>query len=242
MADQYKLDLAIIAQALGSSSDKITSIGLRMNTNTLKNLSIIGHQAYFSEGNYSNKQSNRYYQEIRLGAIRESIRFAEPSLRDANLLLVDVSALRSSDFCSSKHPSPNGMYAEELCQLMRYAGFSDNSSGTYIGGFTSSKIERSEVDSMLLAQLIWHLLDGISNRRNEKPGITVFPSKEFYIDLGEQEPLTLKFLQSEATGRWWLYIPNGNISAWIACDAEDYERARHHELPFRWILYTGVRE
>lgn len=199
-------------------------------------ISAIATQSYFSDDTFVRKYENLYFQHIRLGHLRVSIRFAEPPLRDANLLLIDASSVRFSDFSSSAYISPNGLYAEEICQLMRYAGFSDNLSMVFFGGFDPVKLKDSPVDIMLMGQGVWHLLDGLAHRRVEKVGVTNFPSKQFFVDLGEQEPLTLKFLRSDVTGRWWLFIPSPSGGGrWIACDAEDYDNAKHHEMPLRWI-------
>lgn len=204
-------------------------------------IAILASQAYYTDSSLDVKLKGTYLQQARLGAIRESMRLAEPLLRDSNLLFIDVNAIRYSDFTSATSPTPNGLYAEEICQLMRYAGYSDNLSSLFICGVDSQKLVTNELDIMLIAQMLWHAFDGLAARKNELPGLTSFASKEFYIDLGEQEPLTLNFMQSQNTGRWWLYVPNSDESGrWIACDAEDYERAKHHELPYRWICLFNI--
>jgi len=204
-------------------------------------IAILASQAYYADSSLVAKFQNTYLQQARLGAIRESMRLAEPLLRDLNLLFVDVNAIRYSDFTSATSPTPNGLYAEEICQLMRYAGYSDNLTSLFICGIDPQKLAANEMDVMLVTQMLWHAFDGLAARRNELPGLTSFASKEFYIDLGEQEPLTLNFMQSQNTGRWWLYVPNSDGSGrWLACDAEDYERAKHHELPYRWICLFNI--
>lgn len=239
------LNVAFISPVMGADEGRRSTnlIGLLqiIEIKPLETLSVIATQSYFFDDAFAARYERTYFQHIRLGNLRESVRFAEPPLRDANLLLVDTSAIRHSDFSSSACCSPNGLYAEEACQLMRYAGFSDNLSMTFIGGFDPLSLKRTPVDVMLVAQSIWHLLDGLAHRRPERVGITSFPSKQFYVELGEQEPLTLNFLRSEATGRWWLFIPSTTGEGrWIACDAEDYDNAKHHEMPLRWILAYRV--
>ncbi|WP_320054618.1 hypothetical protein [uncultured Acetobacteroides sp.] len=205
-------------------------------------ISVIANQVYYSDSSWESNMKGTYYQQARLGAIRTAMPSAEPLLRDSNLLFVDLNSVRNSDFSSTSSPTPNGLYAEEICQLMRYAGYSDNLKCMFISGFDTLKLTENEIDITLVAQLLWHALDGLASRKNELPGLTSFLSKEFYLDLGEQEPLTLNFMQSQNTGRWWLYVPTANgAGRWIACDAEDYERAKHHELPYRWIcLYNLI--
>lgn len=219
-------------------------IGMAGDLELSKNnsISIIASQVYYADSSWESNIKGTYYQQARLGAIRAAMQSAEPLLRDSNLLFVDLNAVRNSDFTSASSPTPNGLYAEEICQLMRYAGYSDNLKSMFISGFDTPKLTENEIDITLVAQLLWYALDGLASRKNELPGLTSFASKEFYLDLGEQEPLTLNFMQSQNTGRWWLYVPTANSAGrWIACDAEDYERAKHHELPYRWIsLYNLI--
>jgi hypothetical protein len=240
------LQLGFITPALSSNlpNGLPNLIGIAEDFDLTKNnsISIIASQIYYADSNWESNIKGTYYQQVRLGVIRTAMQLAEPLLRDSNLLFVDLNAVRNADFTSASSPTPNGLYAEEICQLMRYAGYSDNLRSMFICGFSIPKLAENRIDITLVAQLIWHALEGLASRKNELPGLTSFSSEEFYIDLGEQEPLTLKFMQSQNTGRWWLCIPTANSNGrWIACDAEDYERAKHHELPYRWInLYSLI--
>lgn len=237
------LEVAVVSPSLGSIPGHAGAVDA-LEAVTFKRgdtLSIIGHQGYFASPQFGSQYQHIFQQLVRLGLLRESIHFAEPPIRDARTLLVDFSALRYAEFYAASLVSPNGLYAEELCQLLRYAGYSDSLTSVLLGGFDPQKMSRAEADVMLLAQGIWHLVDGFSNRRNEQPGLTNFASREFFVELGEQEPLTLNFLQSTATGRWWLFIPTSPDSGrWIACDAVDYDRAKHHELPYRWAAFFRI--
>lgn len=202
-------------------------------------ISLLGTQEYFSSPIDAIKLEDYCLQKLRLGAMRSSMKLAEPYLRDSNLLVADMSALRHSDFKMSHAPSPNGLYAEEICQLLRYAGFSDSLHGLMVTGYNAS--ESTPADTMLLAQMLWHFIEGYENRKQEIPGIVNFPVKEFYVELGDQNPVTLDFIQSIATERWWLFIPKGiDGGFWISCDEEDYDKVKHHELPLRWIFAQKI--
>jgi hypothetical protein len=231
-----------LCNRLPNGLPSITDTTGGLNLGKSNSISIIASQAYYADSSYELGVKGTYVQQARLGAIRATIQLAEPLLRDSNLLFVDLNSIRYSDFNSATSPTPNGLYAEEICQLMRYAGYSDNLKSTFICGFNPTRITGNEIDTTLIAQLLWHAFEGLASRKNELPGLTSFSSKEFYLDLGEQEPITLNFMQSQNTGRWWLYVPTANgAGKWVACDAEDYERAKHHELPFRWIsLYNLI--
>lgn len=231
-----------LSRRLPNGNSNIVGIVQDFNITKEDCISIIANQSYFTEPELEEGLKSTYFQEARLGLIRDKMHLSEPLIRDSKLLIVDTNAIRHSDFTSSTSPNPNGLYSEEICQLMRYAGYSDNLKSVFISGLQGSKIEEIKADSMLIAHMLWHTFEGISLRKKELPGLTNFASKEFFLELGEQEPYTLNFLQSQKTGRWWLYVPVSNSTGrWIACDAEDYERAKHHELPYRWIsLYNLI--
>ena len=202
-------------------------------------MSLLGIQEYFTSPIDTGKLEECCMQKLRLGAMRSSIKMAEPYLRDSNLLVVDMSSMRHSDFQMSQIPSPNGIYAEEMCQLLRYAGFSDNLQGLIITGYDT--LQSNASDAMLLAQMFWHFIEGYENRKQEMPGIVNFPEKEFYVELGDQNPVTLEFIQSIATERWWMFIPKGiDGGFWLSCDEEDYDKVKHHELPMRWVFAQKI--
>ena len=57
--------------------------------------------------------------------VRGNFREVEPSFRDSDFVSFDLGAIRNSDCRGNIYPSPNGLYAEEACQLSRFAGLSD---------------------------------------------------------------------------------------------------------------------
>ena len=244
LGEQQNLGISLITSSFNScyANGKPTIFsevkqGLK---NNVSGFSILGYQNYFTSPDSEKNLEGLYLQKVRLGALRKSMRIAEAAMRDSNILFVDSNALRRSDFTAAASQSPNGMYAEEYCQLMRYAGFSDKLNGLYIGGFDLSN-GTNAADEMLIAQGIWHFFEGYSSRKQEIPAVVDFPSKQFFVELGEQQPVTLHFMQSIATERWWLFIPNGEHNGcWIACDEDDYEKAKHHELPYRWIVAQNI--
>ncbi len=66
-----------------------------------------------------------YFDVSRLGHIQSKLEEAEPILRNADILSFDISAIRQSDAPACATTTPNGLYGEEACQVMRYAGMSD---------------------------------------------------------------------------------------------------------------------
>ena len=66
-----------------------------------------------------------YFDYLRLGELQNSISKSEPILRNTDLLSVDLSSIRNSEFKSSYNSHTNGFFGNELCQMMKYAGISD---------------------------------------------------------------------------------------------------------------------
>ena len=66
-----------------------------------------------------------YFDSYRLGQIRDKIEDAEPIIRQADMLSFDITSIKHADAPANPNALPNGLYAEEACQIMRYAGMSD---------------------------------------------------------------------------------------------------------------------
>ena len=103
---------------------------------------------------------------IRIGEARSEIGETEPLFRDSDLITFDISAVRQSDAPGTFAPSPNGFYTEEICLLSRYAGLSDKLK--IFGLFEVNPVLDSRYQtSSLAAQILWFMLEGVSQRTPE---------------------------------------------------------------------------
>ncbi|MDR1227063.1 MAG: hypothetical protein LBK47_09240 [Prevotellaceae bacterium] len=204
----------------------------------LSHLSVLGYQSYLTSPDDIRQLTALYCETLRLGLIRDENRLAEPLLRDADMLCAAVSAVRQSDAPAATEASPNGFYAEEMCRLLRFAGFSDKMKGFYLGGFNLTRDVNSQT-AKLLAQMIWHVVDGIAHRVNEYPGDEAKSCRRLQVELGEQQDQQLVFYQSKITDRWWIEVPidGSDRKQLIACLKEDYDQASHFEIPDRWLWF-----
>ena len=198
------------------------------------NLSWIGYQTYLTPPQNLNRLQERHFAPLRLGSFRERSTAAEPLIRHNDLSLIDMTAVRYSDAPDGCSQNPNGLYAEELCQLARYIGVSSHPQACFIYGYNSSKITTT-----LLAQVLWHLFESLSTGQNEDPYCPkqqmVFTPKEVYI--GSQDHI-LHFLYSDQTERWWIkLLLEDNIAHFFPCDYEEYAAAVKGELPATWLRY-----
>jgi arginase family enzyme len=77
----------------------------------------IGYQTYLNDQQVINRFLKRRSELVRIGDVRQAIYLTEPLLRDSDIAIFDISAVRQSDAPGTISPSPNGFYGEEICLL-----------------------------------------------------------------------------------------------------------------------------
>jgi arginase family enzyme len=201
--------------------------------NNLFNYCNIGYQTYYNSQEEIDLIEKLFFDSYRLGEISNDIALAEPIFRDADLVSLDLSSVKSSDSGNFMSFVPNGFNGKEICSLARYAGISDKVS--VFGVFNHNN---SAQESVLIAQIIWYFIEGFHYRSHEYP----FGSRENYIKYSVPlEEEVLVFHKSDKTDRWWIEIPfisNGNNklsrNALLPCSYDEYLAACNQELPERW--------
>jgi len=209
----------------------------------LFHLSLLGIQGHFLAPSQFDWLEKQGFDVLRLGSLREDITQAEPLLRDADLLAFHLSALKMSEAPAVKCATPNGLYAEEACQLARYAGMSDKLSAFALFGLNPT-LDRTNQTAQLAAQIIWYFVEGVSRRVKDYPYSTSHMT-EYVVPL-PQKKLLLSFWKSEKSGRWWMQVPLHTQQAekrhrLIPCTYQDYLDAGSGELPdsiWKWIHKT----
>ena len=206
--------------------------------NNLFNFSILGCQQYYVSSDDLKFFDELFFDYVRLGELQSNISKSEPILRNTDLLSVDLSSLRNSEFKNSLSNHPNGFFGNEMCQMIKYAGLSDKVSSV---GFYNLKSENiDEVDSELVAQLIFFLVMGFSQRKNDFP---VGSKKDLikYSVYHEDSKHNLIFHKSKKTERWWLEVPYPPTKDFkferhhlIPCNHEDYKVAQNGIIPDLW--------
>lgn len=209
-----------------------------LHSNPQEYMAWIGFQKYLACPDVLHECNERYVEVMRLGAFRENPLDAEPLLREATHHFIDMRAVRHADLPDGLTPSPNGLYAEELCTLARYIGLSNAFRQAVLYGYPSDCSEGSQA-AQLIAQTIWHLTEGLAVAVEEHPlnGSGVFLKKAVQMGEDGQE---IVFLQSEKSGRWWMEVPNSKHSdqpSYISCSISDYALACKGEIPMKWLFY-----
>lgn len=198
----------------------------------------IGFQGYYFSPDSIEKIRSRYFEELRLGAMRENIALVEPLLRNSNYTFIDMKSVRHADYPLPSNPYPNGMYAEEICQLARYAGFGLETKAVFL--YSLPEEDDAQVCSRLVAETIWHLCEGFAANISEDPNNLEedghFVRKIVGMgDNGEE----IVFINSYTTDRWWMEISSaqGSGTHLVPCSSSDYRTACCGEIPMRWLFF-----
>lgn len=194
----------------------------------------MGQQQYLTNPAYTEVLEQRGFDVIRLGPLRTNLLMSEPFLRDAHMVSFDMAAIKQSEAPGARFSSPNGLLAEEACQLSRYSGLSDLVS--CFGIFeVNGAYDRNGQTAHLAAQAIWYFIEGYSLRRKERPAQNQSDFKVFMVNHQDMEH-ALVFYKSLVTGRWWMEIPDMKSGGQllVACSQEEYQQACNHEIPEMW--------
>lgn len=202
--------------------------------NNLFNFSNIGYQSYYIAQEEIDLMERLFFDAYRLGDITSNIELAEPVLRNAHLVSMDLRAIRASEMGMSQGFSPNGFTGREICAIARYAGISDKVRlfGVYEG-------ENNPQAHQLIAQIIWYFLEGTSFRITEHPSSSNEDFSKFTVPMDAEE---LIFYKSHVTERWWVEVPSiyaehtkTNSFTLLPCTESDYLDACNQNIPERWF-------
>ena len=209
--------------------------------NFLFNFSNIGYQTYFVNPKEVDLMTRLYFDSHRLGAVQKNMEEVEPIVRNADMMSMDISAIRQSDAPGCNNTTPNGFYGEEACQISRYAGMSDKltSFGIYeINPENDSKNQTSH----LAAHIIWYFFEGFCNRKQDFPFKDVNDFTKYRVVIKDNQ-YEIIFYKSNKSDRWWMEVPYPSDKRlkferhyWVPCSYSEYEEACKDEMPDRWWL------
>ncbi|MEM8508010.1 MAG: formimidoylglutamase [Bacteroidota bacterium] len=216
------------------SSESYMSKIITDKPNNLHNFSNIGYQSYFNAQEEVDLMERLFFDAYRLGDVVADITLAEPVLRNAHLVSLDMRAVKASEMGIVKSFSPNGFDGREICALARYAGISDE---TRVFGIY--EMENTPLCQGLVAQIIWYFIEGLSFRIKEVPSSSDEDFTKFTVPTDSEE---LVFFKSHVTERWWVEVPSilpehtkNNSMALLPCAQQDYLDACNQNIPERWL-------
>lgn len=226
---------------LGNLEDDLTSQSylskiIMQEPNNLFNYCNVGYQTYFNSREAIKLLDDLFFDTYRLGMAKE-LENIEPAFRNADIVSIDIGAIRQSEAPANNNASPNGFYGEEICAITRYAGLSDKVTSFGIYEY-NSRLDNNHQTANLIAQMIWYFIEGVSLRAKDYPFSGKENYQKFTVLMEDDDPLI--FYKSHKTGRWWMEI---NIlsdnkykrHALIPCTYKDYKKATEQEMPEKWF-------
>src|SRR5699024_4688635 len=121
----------------------------------LFNYANLGYQTYLNPPEEIGLMDKLFFEAYRLGELSGDFTLAEPVMRDADFVSLDLMAVASS-ISSATINQPNGFNGREVCALSRYAGISDKVSS--FGFYNLHHIAAEESLPLLPAEIIWYFI------------------------------------------------------------------------------------
>lgn len=215
---------------------------LTSKPNYLFNFANIGYQTFFVDQDAIELMERLYFDTYRLGYVRDNMEEAEPIVRNADMISLDISAIRHADAPANGRSSPMGLFGEEACRIVRYAGLSDKLSS--IGFYElNPAFDNSEQTAHLVSQMIWYFIDGFYHRKNDHPDKDIKESDEFikYVVSIKEFQNKINFFKSKKSDRWWMEVPcpprlqqKYDRQFLVPCSYKDYQEACQNEIPEKW--------
>ena len=228
-----RLDIGNLEDDLSSTS--YLSKIIMKQPNNLFNYSNLGYQTYFNSQEEIDLINSLFFDAYRLGEVK-NLELVEPVMRDADLVSVDIGAIKANYAFANKNTSPNGFNGEEICAVARYAGLSDKVTSFGVFEYNSS-FDVNNQTAKLIAQMIWYFIEGYNFRAKDYPYTTKEKYQKFSVMFEDDDPIS--FYKSDRSGRWWMEINLITDNKYkrhtlIPCTYKDYEDALDQKIPERW--------
>lgn len=201
-----------------------------VNLNDFTNL---GYQSFYNAQEELDLMDKMFFEAHRLGNLVADMTLAEPAMRDADIVSIDMTSIQAKDVGIASG-NVNGFSNREICTLARYAGISSN-----VQVFGVFDVPPTELAYQLLAQMMWYFIEGYNFRVRELPVLNDENYTKYTVLIDDLE---VTFFKSNHTGRWWLkpytesskrgtnHLPLGLIP----CNPTDYTNALKGDIPEKW--------
>lgn len=227
-----KLDIELKSEDFSNCNyiQKIQQINQNVRIVNIANQECLSHISSF------NWFKTNYFPLYRLGDVLNTRIDAEPLIRDAQVVSFDASSIRYSDFMANIDSNPIGLFSEDACQLGWYSGFSPNMKVFHFTEYNPT-LDSNNISSKLAAHIVWHVLDGISQRKTNFLDFSAENYKCYYVknNFLEQD---LPFFEDLTTHQLWVEIPlkRKNRKRILPCSKSDYQSFISDDLPENWMI------
>ena len=201
-------------------SDAYVNKMVLQQPNFLLNYANIGYQSYMNSPESLGMMEELFFETYRVGFMRRNLEEVEPVVRNADMVSLDISAVRRPDAPGCPHSSSNGFYGEEICQIAKYVGLSDKLSSFGIYEYDPT-LDFNNQTSQLIAHILWYFVEGFIFRQNDGQFKNKEDYRQFNISVtGALDELV--FFHSKKSDRWWVLVPMYQ---------KDKDRVQHYYLP-----------
>lgn len=184
---------------------------------TLKNYHHLGYQKHLNELDSVKLMKEVEFDIIRLAEMMNSTERTEPYFRRADLVTVNCDSVESIGDGFSVNPQVNGLNKREICAYMKEIGLSENLKSVGIFNFNAESEEF--LNHQLLAQMIWHLIEGI-NIQKTHPLERLYET--FWLLIEEQQYA----FKRDSFSNLWYFGDDEKVENLIPCAKWEYEEAK----------------
>lgn len=199
----------------------------------------LGYQSYLVPREQYQALRDMNFEAVRYGDLYNQIQEAEPYLRAADMLSVDLSSVQHAEAPGATGAFPGGFSSMEMCRIARYAGMGYHMSSFGITGF-DPRADQHDQTARLAAMMIWYFTEGYYNRWDDQPREDRANLKQYSVRL-HASIASIDFFQHPGTRRWWMEVPYQDSigtknprTRLVPCSEKDYEFARTDDIPDRW--------
>ena len=222
----------------GASQHHIHKILLH-EPNFLFSYTHLAYQSYLIDPLSISILEKLYFEAFRIGEMRTNMQEIEPTIRNADMLSFDITAIRSSDAPGNNRAQPFGLTGEEACQICWYAGQNEKLSSIGFYEYNPQFDDVQKKTASVVATMIWYFIEGYYYRKNEQN----FRSNDFlkYSVSMPVEPEVITFYKSKFSEKWWMEVPYPNgreryaRNSIVPCSYSDYQTSIKGEVPERYI-------
>lgn len=203
----------------------------------LFNYSVLGYQSYLNPPAEIALMDKLYFEAVRLGQLVADITEIEPVMRDADMVTMDVTAIKGPELSYKYKDSPNGFDSREVCAIARYAGISNKVSS--FGVYELKDFDEASNGASLIGQILWYFIEGVNFRFDEGDLDDERMYTLYKVPIHDE---VLLFRKSNRSGRWWIELPiissvNNKLKTQtlLPCTYGEYLSATKQEIPARWF-------
>ena len=231
-------DLSLASDLAKQSGKKLTIISNQVPVHEVhgESLSLIGYQRHLCSFQALKFVDEFCPDSLSLGKMKSHPHLLEPLLRDTEILYIHGNVLRTGELMGLSSSWPTGLFAEELCQILKHAGSSLRLSSVIIDMESCHDTASTNI-SALCAEMFWYLLEGMKMKETDHPALHNHLS-EYVVNIAEYDA-ELVFLKSNLSHRWWLKLQENQDYPYLSCAHEEYQQTIQSEVPDRLLRHIS---